>query len=223
MKRNYISPEYQYIPVSGTFEMREEKNYFSSLLMSLPEEIIINDNTITWYENIDSNQINLTQEELLPPKINDLSILKKDNHILRLSENQNDYEKLNLTKWDLIIDHKKILKEYIFSQIKKRRTFQGILNNDVNFNNINLAIRDYISKNILQKYELKKIEIFIEYNDLNNEDNFKYQNNWTSDINRKIKRFNIKRKNKLEIEFKQEKKGIEWNFDYYFNLTFNLK
>lgn len=225
MKRTYISPEHTYERVKGTLEMKDEKNYFSSLIMNLPPVIEIDDRTIIWYEDVNLNQIDLTQEELLPPKINFLSDSKRDNHTLIQDEDQSEYERLNLTRWDLTINYKKILEDYLFSEIKKRRTFENVLNSDVNFNNINLAIRDYINKNIMNKYKFDKIEIFINYKNLDFNNNYKFQNTWVNSSQglEKLERFNIQKDQNIDISFRQEKKGSEWNFEYYFNLKFNLR
>lgn len=166
MKRNYISPEFKYTKVSGTFNMLEDKTFFGSKMLDIEDEIIINSRDIVYYQDTNKEQENLTNEKLLPPVIYSMVKDKEKNHKLLIDEYQSKFEKLNNTRWILEIELDQILRNYIFSQLKYSRVFEGVVSSETMNNNINQSIYDYIDLNVLDRYVFDKIDLFIEYKSL---------------------------------------------------------
>ncbi len=93
-------------------------------------------------------------------------------------------------------------------------------------NDINTSIKEYISKNILKKYKLDNIDIYLQYNDLISNNVLRYKNIWNNNI---ISNNYLLNKNQIfyldnlvKIKFTQEKTSKNYNFKYYFNLNFKI-
>lgn len=226
MKRNYISPEYTYTKVEGTFNMEEQKGIFGSKMMDIEDEILLDYRDIVYYQNEINEQLDLVQENLLAPIIYSITENKEQAHTLRIDESQTDFEKQKNTRWVLEINIRDILVNYIFSRIKEARTFEGINNNSTSFNSIDTAIRKYIEVNLLSRYKYKTITLYIKYNKLQESGFYRYQNNWNTNIGQsgnvhsKIEVELNFDKSKMIARFTQEKVATGFNFDYYFDLKY---
>lgn len=226
MRRNYISPEFIKSPIYGTFNMLESSNFFGTNILNIEDVIYISDQNIIYYQKLNGEQIDISVESSLSSNIYSSFEYKRLNHTLEIDDTQSNYQKDNNTKWILDIKYNEILYNYIFSIIKKNRVFEGVINKMTKSNDINTAIREYINKNILKKYKLDSIDIYILYSDLVSNNILRYNNIWddkiVSDDNLLNKKQIIYLDDLVEIKFTQEKTSKTFNFKYYFNLNFKI-
>lgn len=227
MRRSYISPEFNTYPTYGTYNIDEESNFFGSCLLEIENNIIISNQNIIYHQKDTNEQIDLSNETSLEPIIYSAEEDMLSNHIISIDKTQSTYQKESNTKWNIQIDLKNILSNYIFSQMKYNRSFEGLTNNLIVNNDVNSTLSKYISNNIINKYKYYSIEFYIKYNDLSNTHNLKYKPNWNLNIvnndNRmtKIESELLMNNYTLNLTFSQEKSSESYNFDYYFNILFN--
>ena len=149
---------------------------------------------------------------------------KKNNSILTQNNLNNDL--YNNTKWILTIDVNTILFNYLFANLKKYRTFEGVANNITLYNDVNSSIKEYINRNLIYLYDMTKIEVFLKYNDLN-VSGYRFNNLYDANIesnNNLTNKYNITTDaitRKTIINFNQEKISSNFSFNYYYNLYFN--
>ena len=224
MRRTYLSSDFNYIPTNGTFNMNENKKPFSAKMMYITDNISIQSSEVVYYEQANGQQINLASELLLPPITYSPIVSKQNNSQLALDPSQTASDEDNLTKWILTVNVNEILIEFIYASIKKARTFQSILNINTTGNSIDLAINDYIKDNLLNRYKVSSITLYMVYNSLNNATNLRYKNNWNSsvasplNINQKVNlKYNYDQ-SIAELLFIQDKNSRQYSFDYYFDL-----
>lgn len=226
MVRNYISPEFKYEPVFGTFNMEEESSFFGSKMLEIEDLISISKESIVYYQNQNNEQLDLEKEYDFQPNLYETTTDKKNNHTLILDEFQTDTEKNNYAKWIMTINLKQLLRNYLFATLKKYRTFEGI-SNSMTFNqNVDFAIKDYIERNVLNRYNFTGVELFIVPVDLLTVGSLKYQNVWDTTIafdqykfNKfsTVTDFNL---NDVKLFFSQNFSASQYAFRYYFNLKF---
>lgn len=226
MRRSYISPEFIKSPIYGTFNMIDSSNFFGTNIFNLEDVIYISNQNIIYYQKLNGEQIDISVESSLLSNIYSSSDDKQLNHILEIDNTQSTYQKETNTKWILDIKYNEILSNYIFSTIKKNRIFEGVINKMTKSNDINTSIKEYISKNILKKYKLDNIDIYLQYNDLISNNVLRYKNIWNNNI---ISNNYLLNKNQIfyldnlvKIKFTQEKTSKNYNFKYYFNLNFKI-
>lgn len=226
MRRTYISPEYLNKKVYGTYNMVEESNFFSAKMLDIEESILIDNQNIVYYQRSSGEQIDLSIENTLPSIIYSSSDNKLKNHTLILDPTQNDYDKNNNTKWIIDINLKNILTDYIFSIMKRYRTFEGIQNSMTLENDVNIALVKYINFNVLNRYKLDKLNLYISYKDLRNQSILRYKNNWKTSV---VSDDNLMKKMTTETSFdgstiraffNQEKSSSTYVMDYFFTLLF---
>jgi hypothetical protein len=226
MRRTYISPEYINKKVYGTYNMVEESNFFCAKMLDVEDSIMIENQNIVYYQRRNGEQLDLSIESTLPSIIYSSSDSKSKNHTLVIDDSQNDYDRNNNTKWILDISLKNILTDYIFSTMKRYRTFEGIQNSMTIENDVNVALTNYINYNVLNRYKLDQLILYISYRDLRNQSVLRYKNTWKNDI--AIKE-NIMKKVQTETSFdgstiraffNQEKSSSTYVMDYYFTLSF---
>jgi len=96
-------------------------------------------------------------------------------------------------------------------------------------NDVNGSISEYIIKNILNRYKLDKIDLYLKYNDLRLQTALRFSNKWSVDTdaistsNYLLKKLEIDTSfdgSSTKINFNQEKSSQNYNFDYYFKLNF---
>lgn len=223
MRRNYISKEFENLNINGTLSMYDKSSLFSSKMMMIDDEIMVNSNNIIYYQNSKGEQINLQVESSYDSVYLNLIDLKKENIILykdsyMFNDNYN-------SSWLIEINYKKILLEYLFGVFKNKRTFEGVFNENTLNNDVNISIRSYIILNILDKYNFDKIDLFLKYNDLNEEGNMIYNNSFNSNIfddeykHNEIEKV-YKDDNIVRFKFKLKKPSDKYNFNYYYNLKY---
>ena len=226
MRRSYISPEYNNTPIYGTFNMFEESNFFGAKMLEVEDSIYISNQNIIYYQKSTGEQIDLAIESSLPTQVYSASDNMKSHQSILLDESQLTYQKENNTKWILTIDIKDILIDYLFATMKRYRTFEGITNGYTRTNDVNTAVKEYISNNVLNRYKFSKIDFYVSYTDLRSQNVLRYKNTWNpsaiSDTN-KMKKYQTDLsydQSELKILFTQEKISSQYNFDYYFNILF---
>jgi hypothetical protein len=225
MRRTYISPEYNNNFVNGSLNMSNVSNFFGTKMLKIEDKIIIKNDDIIWYETLKNEQIDFSIESSLSPKFYSSNNDKKNNHILFIDDRQNQFQKDINTRWILEIDTRSILKRYIFASMKKFRTFEGLKNEMTIYNDVNLALDEYIKNNVIDLYRFSKIDLFLEYKELINNNTLRYNNIWNPNIskNSKLEKFELNQivtDSLISISFNQ-KSSSKFIFEYYFNLSFD--
>jgi hypothetical protein len=226
MRRSYISPEYNNIPIYGTFNMVEESNFFAAKMLEVEDTIYVSNQNIIYYQRSTGEQVDLAIESSLPTQVYSASDNMKSHQRLTLDESQLDFQKESNTKWILDIDLRDILSDYLFAVMKRYRTFEGITNPITKTNDVNTAIREYISNNVTNRYKLSRLDLYVSYTDLRSQNVLRYKNTWkytiASDSNLlKKKQVDVAfDESTVKVLFTQEKPSSQYNFEYYFNILF---
>ncbi len=226
MRRSYISPEYDIAPVCGTFNMLEESTFFSAKMLEIEDSITIDNLDIIYYQKDNGEQLDLSIESSLPSYAYSSTNDKNSHHTLVMDDSQPKYQLDNNTRWLLKIELNTILINYLFSTLKKYRTFEGIKNDMTIYNNIDTAVYSYINLNILNRYKLKGVELYVKYNDLRSQSALRYKNIWDPSIKSpdntltKIQTQTEINESSIIIYFNQEKPSSTYNYNYYFNILF---
>ncbi len=224
MRRNYISDEFKNNSVNGTLSMVEKSTFFGSKMMMIDDNILIDSSNIIYYQNEKSEQINLQLELTYEPLYINLNNVKQSNIIVYMDNN--GFNDVNNSNWIIEINYKKILLDYLFGILKNIRTFQGIYRENTQNNSVDLSIIDYISLNILDKYLYSSIDLWISYNNLNDDQNLKYSNKFNENImsdeniNKEFEKIYSDEKI-IKFKFKSKKDTSKYSFDYYFNIKYN--
>ena len=119
-----------------------------------------------------------------------------------------------------------ILTDYVFAELKNNRTFEGVRSNMTIYNDVNIAVRDYVEQNVLNRYKLSRFDLFIKYVDLRGQNVRRFQNVWDSNVatdeysNRKFQTVTDYNQRNVRVTFSQEKPSTQFKFDYFFNLFF---
>jgi len=226
MKRNYISSDFLYTSIDGTFNMTEKRSFFGSKMIDIEDTLNISNSDIIYYQTSLKEQISLPNELLLPPVTYSPSESKQQLSNLYIDSKQSDYDRDHLTKWLLDIKLNDILIDNIFANMKKERTFEGIFNNKTKYNDVDLAIKDYIKQNLISRYKIENIILYLKYKSINDSGNRRFKNDWNrniidkSNILSKIEtQFDFNKSN-CTVKFKQEQLSNEYSFDYYFDVIF---
>lgn len=226
MRRNYISPEFEYKEVFGTYNMVEESNFFSAKMLEIEDSILINNQNVIYYQMPNGEQLDLSVENTLQSYVYSASIDKEKNQILSIDTSQTEYTKENLTNWYLDINIKGILANYIFSELKRYRTFEGIRTNMNSYNDVNAAIKGYINHNIIDRYKLSRIDLYLKYKDLRSQNLLRYKNSWNYDIvnpSYKLTKFQSEMSTDgsyTRLTFNQQMPSSAYSYEYFFNLYF---
>lgn len=226
MRRSYISPEYQNRAVYGTLNMVEESTFFGAKMIDVDESIKIDTLDIIYYQKENGEQLDFSVESSLPSLVYSSSIDKLNNHTLIMDATQPGYQLDNNTRWILTIDLNSILTNYLFATLKKYRTFEGVKNNMTMFNDVNIAMLNYIKSNILNRYKYAGIELYLNYEGLRNQSILKYDNTWDNTVSAPINKLTRIQTNlefdqsSILVSFNQEKPSVNYKFDYYFNILF---
>jgi hypothetical protein len=195
-------------------------------MLEVEDDIYISDQNIIYYQKSTGEQIDLAIESSLPSQVYSASDNMKSHQRLTLDDSQLDYQKETNPKWILNVDLRNILSDYLFAIMKRYRTFEGISNPLTRTNDVNTAIREYISNNVTNRYKISRLDLYVSYTDLRNQNVLRYKNTWTSSV---ISDFNLLKKKQmdvafdestLKISFTQENPSSLYNFDYYFNILF---
>jgi hypothetical protein len=226
MRRTYISPEYNNTPINGTFNMVEEGNFFGSKMLEVEDTIYVSNQNVIYYQRSNGEQIDLSVESSLPTMVYSASDNKNKYHRLNLDEAQLQNQKETNTKWVMDVSVKDILSDYIFATLKRYRTFEGISNQLTKTNDVNTSMKEYIEKNVLNRYKFSRFDLYVSYKDLRSQNVLRYKNTWNANI---ISDTNLIKKrqvnisydgSELKVLFTQEKASNLYNFDYFFNIFF---
>ncbi len=226
MRRTYISPEYNNTPINGTFNMVEEGNFFGSKMLEVEDTIYVSNQNVIYYQRSNGEQIDLSVESSLPTMVYSASDNKSKYHRLNLDEAQLQNQKETNTKWIMDVSVKDILSDYIFATLKRYRTFEGISNQLTKTNDVNTSMKEYIEKNVLNRYKFSRFDLYVSYKDLRSQNVLRYKNTWNANI---ISDANLIKKrqvnisydgSELKVLFTQEKPSNLYNFDYFFNIFF---
>jgi hypothetical protein len=226
MRRTYISSEYKNTKTYGTFNMLEESNYFGSKMLEIEDMIYIENQSIIYYQQQTGEQLNLSAETSIDSPVYSASSDKEINHTLKIDETQVDYQKENNTKWIMDIKLNDILSNFLFASLKKYRTFEGMKTSLTRTNDVNTAIREYISLNVSNRYKFKKIDLYIKYKDLRSQNVLRFKNTWNPTIGidsnkfQKIQTETAFDGSSIRLLFNQEEPSTQYSFEYYFNILF---
>jgi hypothetical protein len=221
-----MSPEYSNTQIYGTFNMVEESNFFAAKMLEVEDSIYVSNQNIIYYQKSTGEQIDLAIESSLPTQVYSASDNMKSHQKLTLDDAQLDYQKESNTKWILNIDLGNILSDYLFAVMKRYRTFEGISNPLTRTNDVNTAIREYISNNVTNRYKLSRLDLYVSYTDLRSQNVLRYKNTWKSTISLDSNLLKKKQmdvafdESTLKVLFTQEKPSSQYNFDYSFNILF---
>lgn len=225
MRRTYISPEFNHTRTFGTYNMLETSNLMASKMLEIEDELNLLDQSAIYYQNSNSEQIDLSVESSTTPISYSLLVDKLNNSSLVIDPTQNEFQRNGNTRWILSISLKQLLTNYLFAILKENRTFEGVRNSMTFSNNVDTSIREYISKNILNRYKLESISLYIKYNDLRRQNSLRYKNNWTTNITEIFLEQNKLNKvetqtsfdyTSVDLKFSQERSSQLYNFDYYY-------
>lgn len=227
MRRTYISPEYSHSRTFGTFNMLESSNLLASKMLEIEDEINLLNQSVVYYQNSNSEQIDLAVESSTTPISYLLTNDKFSKSTLEIDQSQNEFQRNGNTKWILTINLKQILTNYIFAILKENRTFEGVRNSMTSNNNVDTSMREYISKNVLNRYKLDSISLYLKYNDLRRQVALRFKNNWTTNVDEifleqnKLKKIETQTSfdySSVKVGFAQERSSQLYNFDYYYTI-----
>ena len=235
MKSDLIITRFKTESIIGTKESNDTKTFFGSKMVDIEDSIIIDDSKIQYSElsktgTTDNNGYQYYQDIDNSESIYlvNLTDVKHNNHTITLVS-QDVIDLTNNTQWAISINWKDILKQYIFYKLKNRRTFKCIKYTDVLSENINLFINDYITDNLLNRYQFSQLNFYVEYVDLQTGDEFSNPNLlfdpiFTVDVKKdsnSIKNVNSTLSDDLLlINYKQTQSSANKKFNYYFDLIF---
>lgn len=226
MRRTYISPEFENNEVYGTFNMLEESNFFGAKMLEIEDKITISNENIIYYQRTNGEQSDLETEMTLDSYIYSSSDDKLVNHTLILDPTQTKNNLENNTKWILNVSLDKILSNFLYAEMKRWRTFEGIKSDMTIYNDINVALKNYISLNVVNRYKFKSLDLYINYTDLRSQNVLRYKNNWNQNTIKpefkftkfqSIAGFND---TSVQILFTQEKPSSSYKFDYFFDILY---
>lgn len=221
MRRTYISPEYKYILRPGSLNMQESTSFFGSKMMDIEDNIIADNSNIVYYTNAASEQINFDLEKNNTAIVYNTVSDKQNNHVITQDKSQSDLQKDTNCRWIIDIELKKILQSYLFAQLKSARTFEGVLNVNTIYGNVDDAIRQYIEKNLVSRYRFIGIDFYVEYVDLSIQGRLRFVNNFrelttSNSIVTRIQTTTNFDNSRLSVIFNQELPTTTHSFDYYF-------
>lgn len=219
MRKKYITPEYNYIPVHGTLQMVEQSNFFCSNLISLEDVVEVYSDDLIYFQNNKKEQVNENTEIGLQPTNYIIFDNKLNNHTFTRDLYSNDLQ----TTWNIEVNILNIFINHLFALFKHYRTFNGVLNNMTYQNSVDIAIREYISYNIYDKYRLSEFKLYVLYNNIRDNDGLIYQNEFSKDaLNGEIidNMQSTISDNILNMNFNQNNNINNFNFKYYFDLKF---
>ena len=226
MRRTYISSEYSNTKTNGTFNMLEESNYFGSKMLEIEDSIYIENQNIIYYQRPSGEQINLSAETSIDSLVYSAPVDKQINHSLVIDDTQTNYQRDNNTKWIMDIKLNDLLSNFLFANLKRYRTFEGLKTSITRTNDVNTAIREYIDKNVSNRYKFKKIDLYIKYKDLRSQNVLRFKNTWNTTIGidsnkfQKIQTETAFDGSSIRLLFNQEQPSTQYTFEYYFNILF---
>lgn len=226
MRRTYISPEFKYDKVFGTYNMLEQSSFFGSKMLEIEDSILISNQSILYYQTSNKEQLDISVENSLPSIVYNASDDKLQNHTLVKDDGQSSFQLEKNTKWIANINLQVILSNYLFATLKQHRTFEGVKNSMTIYNDVDFAIKEYIKSNVLDRYKFKTIDLYVKYRDIRNQSVLRYQNTWNpnvfvpGNILKKVQTETSFDDVSLKALFTQEQPSDQFSFEYFFNLLF---
>ena len=226
MRRTYISPEFNHNDIYGTFNMVEESNFFGAKMLEIEDYIYIDIQNIIYYQNNNGEQIDLASEQTLESNVYSSSSSKDLYKSLILDESQSSYVKDNSTRWILNVNLRSILVDFLYAELKRYRTFEGIKNTMTVNNDVNSSLKKYITENVINRYKFSRIDLYIEYKDMRSNSLLRFKNNWNNlayNQQNQFKKIQTETQfdgSSIRVMFNQEKPSTLYNFNYYFNILF---
>ena len=241
MRRTYISPEFDYARIYGTFNMKEQSSPFGSKMLEIEDTLYLDNQSLVYFQALNKEQLDLIIESSLPPISYSTSEDKRLNHTLVLDPSQGVTQKDTNARWILTIDLQTILTNFLFATLKRWRTFEGVKNEMTKNGDVDFAIKEYIVKNVLDRYKLSRVDLYIKYVDIQNQSVLKYDNLWAGTSNPnppartaalpadvgteqyQLKKFQSQTEYDFSstiITFSQEKSATTYCFDYFFKLYY---
>ena len=227
MRRTYISPEFDYKKVFGTFNMKEESSFFGSKMLEIEDSLQLQDQSIVYYQNPKGDQIDLDIEKLSPPIVYSVSEDLKANHALVLDDSQSDFLRNTTTRYILTINLETILENFLFATLKQYRTFDGVKSSMCYSGDINFSLKQYVIKNVVDRYKFDRVELYLNYVDLRDQNIRRYNNTWAinpsaiSIESNKLKNVQTETEydfSSIRLTFNQQKSSQLFSFEYYFKL-----
>jgi len=238
MKSNLMLKKFSVNSVPGTMNQQELRTFFGGKIIYSEDNIFINGDSISFsqvidnynngYQYYDYNTIPADWEIQFSENLTDL---KANNQTISLF-NQDSVALNSNTKWQIIVNGTSILKDYLFFKIKEQRVFKVINNYEVYSNDINNAIYEYITYNILKRYRLDKINFYVQYYNIKTQSIYNdvlLQYNPTFDVgvyntsnlsNMTVVGYDPYNYDKINIQYNQSKPSDQYSFNYYFDLNF---
>jgi hypothetical protein len=216
MKKTYLSSDNGVKVINGVNNIKENSNYFSSTLINIPDYISIDNEDFIWYEDFNGEQIYIDQES--NPIYYSSSNDKLNNHILYLNENQSQDQLNRNTIWNIEINSKQLLFNYIYSKLKQNRTFDKLEQDKLEIN-YNSFIDKFINNNLLNKFTFDRLDLYLNNIDIKN--GIKHNNIWNNNVKNVYNNYTILSNdgNILKIQFNQEDSS-SYFFEYYYNIKF---
>jgi hypothetical protein len=205
--------------------MVEESNFFGSKMLEIEDSFSITNQEIIYYQNANGEQLDFSIESSLQSFNYSAITDKQQNHTLVIDESQPLYQKTENTRWILTIDLEKIIKNYIFANLKKFRTFEGVKKELTLYDDINVAIKNYIDFNVYDRYKVQSIDLYVSYQSLRNQNILRLKNNWNKNITisenllTKVQTEYSTNNSTARLIFNQEKPSQEFSYDYFFNVN----
>lgn len=224
MRRSYITPEFINNKVNGSFNTKTTSNFFGSGILNIEEKLNIGNENIVWYQNSNNEQINISIESISDPNFYSSTEDKFNNHKIEIDKSQSSSNKNTNTRWVMKININKILINFLFSNIKKFRTFESVKNEENIYKNVDLAILDYIEENIVNSYKFKKIDFYLKNIRIDNNEKTRFTNTWNEGLTKEyiINKYESRLNeidNILKINFEQDDSS-KYVYEYYYDLTF---
>lgn len=226
MRRTYISPEFDYYKVYGTYNMREESSLWSSKMLEIEDQLNLDNSNLIYYQNSNQEQLDLSIETSLPSIAYSTADDKKSNHTIEIDPSQSSLQKDGQTRYIINIDLKTILTNYLFATLKQNRTFEGVKKEMTYSNNVDSAITEYITKNVLDRYKFDKIEMYVKYQDIKLNNIRRFSTTWNDQIGipeYQTSKFITQTKydnSQTTITFNQMQVSTNYAIDYYFKLLY---
>jgi len=241
MKSTLMLKKFIITPISGTMNMKELRTFFGGKAAYVENVITINADTINFscvssgsnigYQYFDKDTI---PDEWELEYSENLTDLKANNQSISLL-NQTTNNLQNNTRWQIKINAKSILQDYLFFKFKESRLFKSINYTDVYSGNINNATYEYIKNNIIGRYKFDSMKFYVKYKDIKIDQSIKkniilqYNPEFDVDVysdeylvtDFSLVNLDIYNFQTLTVQYNQSKSSSLYAFDYYFDIVFS--
>lgn len=242
MKSDLLIKKFDTEYVVGTRTPIEIKSFFGGKLIDIEDEIIVNNISIQYSEVVDKVNLQFDHYQNYDTKnstISETIFLKSLDDIKLANHSVDIYSQLEKQysnfEWAFVIDTRNILKEYLFLKLKQSRVFKCIKSSDLVEKNINDFIYNYITNNLLNRYNLYRIDFFVEYFNISEVSNLYDKNKLIKNPNFNKNVFFLENITKnlniitpdylsnldpVKMIFNQTKDYTQYKFDYYFTVIY---